>query len=177
MDYSDQDYIEHCLNGRPDDFRFLIQRYQAMLSGYMTGRLGNRSLAEEAVQETFVRAYFNLKKLKKTQSFSAWLLGIAHHVIQKQIYQEQRQHRAVQITAGQAQTAEFSTDYALEQAVAKLPEHYRQVILLRYYGECSCKEVAQELQIPLGTVTKTLSRAHALMREYLTRDQNEENSE
>ena len=86
MDYSDQDYIEHCLNGRPDDFRFLIQRYQAMLSGYMTGRLGNRSLAEEAVQETFVRAYFNLKKLKKTQSFSAWLLGIAHHVIQKQIY-------------------------------------------------------------------------------------------
>jgi len=58
-----------------------------------------------------------------------------------------------------------------------LPEHCRQVILLRYYGECSCKEVAQELQIPLGTVTKTISRAHAFMREYLTRDQNEENSE
>jgi RNA polymerase sigma-70 factor (ECF subfamily) len=55
----------------------------------------------------------------------------------------------------------------LDEAIAVLPETYRQVILLRYYEELSCQEVAQRLEIPLGTVTKTLSRAYALLRQEL----------
>jgi RNA polymerase sigma-70 factor, ECF subfamily len=55
-------------------------------------------------------------------------------------------------------------DYALEDAIAALPENYRQVILLRYYEQLSCQEVASRLAMPLGTVTKTLSRAYALLR-------------
>ena len=177
MDYRDQDYIEHCLNGRPDEFRNLIRRYQPVLLAYLTGRLGNSGQAEDAVQETFVRAFFSLKRLKKSQSFYPWLLGIANHVVQELIIAEQRQRRAKRLTERHAEAGEFNTDFDLEKAVARLPEQYRQVVLLRYYGDCSCKEVADKLQMPLGTVTKTLSRAHAMMREYLTQDQAEESSE
>ena len=53
---------------------------------------------------------------------------------------------------------------ALEQALARLPETYAQVILLRYYSELSCAEVARRLEVPVGTVTKRLSRAYALLR-------------
>ena len=56
---------------------------------------------------------------------------------------------------------------APETALAALPETYRQVILLRYYEELSCQEVAERLDMPLGTVTKTLSRAYALLRQEL----------
>ena len=55
----------------------------------------------------------------------------------------------------------------MEEAVAALPETYRQVILLRYYEGLSCLEVATRLGLPLGTVTKTLSRAYSLLRQEL----------
>ena len=58
-------------------------------------------------------------------------------------------------------------DYPLEEAMAVLPENHRQVILLRYYEGLSCQEVATRLDMPLGTVTKTLSRAYALLRQEL----------
>ncbi len=177
MGNMDQDYIELCLNGRPDEFRNLILRYQSALLAYLTGKFGNSTQAEEAAQETLVRAFFSLNKLEKSQSFYPWLLGIANHVVQAQIYAEQRQRRAKQISAQRVEPGEFDTDFDLEKAVARLPDQYRQVVLLRYYGDCSCKEVAQKLQMPLGTVTKTLSRAHAMMREYLTLDQAKESSE
>jgi RNA polymerase sigma-70 factor (ECF subfamily) len=52
----------------------------------------------------------------------------------------------------------------LEEVIALLPESYRQVILMRYYEGLSCQDVATRLGMPLGTVTKTLSRAYALLR-------------
>jgi RNA polymerase sigma factor (sigma-70 family) len=55
----------------------------------------------------------------------------------------------------------------LEEVIAVLPESYRQVILMRYYEGLSCQDVATRLGMPLGTVTKTLSRAYALLREEL----------
>jgi RNA polymerase sigma-70 factor (ECF subfamily) len=55
----------------------------------------------------------------------------------------------------------------LEEAIAVLPESYRQVILMRYYEGLSCQDVATRLAMPLGTVTKTLSRAYALLRQEL----------
>ena len=58
-------------------------------------------------------------------------------------------------------------DLRLRDAVDALPEAHRNVVLLRYYGQCSCKEVAERLGLPLGTVTKRLSRAHAQLRQLL----------
>jgi RNA polymerase sigma-70 factor (ECF subfamily) len=67
-------------------------------------------------------------------------------------------------------------DYPLEEAIAVLPESYRRVILLRYYEGLSCQELATRLGMPLGTVTKTLSRAYALLRQELeSRERVDEN--
>jgi RNA polymerase sigma-70 factor (ECF subfamily) len=57
-----------------------------------------------------------------------------------------------------------ASEYPLEEVIALLPESYRQVILMRYYEGLSCQDVATRLGMPLGTVTKTLSRAYALLR-------------
>ncbi|MHC4890018.1 MAG: RNA polymerase sigma factor, partial [Planctomycetota bacterium] len=76
MSETDTYYIERCLDGHPDDFRYLVRRYQAVLLANLAGKLGSRDTAEEAAQETLVRAYFNMGKLKKPESFFAWLLGI-----------------------------------------------------------------------------------------------------
>jgi len=63
-----------------------------------------------------------------------------------------------------------SPDVDLDEAISALPDAYRKIILLRYYGEQSCRQIAETLEIPLGTVTKTLSRAYAMLRQTLQMD-------
>ena len=169
MEVTDKHYIERCLNGHPDDFRHLVRRYQAPLLAHLAGQLGNRDKAEEAAQESLVRAYFNLNKLKKPKSYFSWLLGIANRVAKEQHRREQRQRQQeiARALSQQAPGPELSADLTLERAITELPDSYKQVILLRYYGGCSCSQVAEKLDMPLGTVTKTLSRAYTALRKSL----------
>ena len=169
MTENDKYYVERCLDGHPDDFRYLVRRYQAALLANLAGKLGDKDRAEEAAQETLVRAYFNMGKLKKPDAFFSWLLGIADLVAKEQYRKEQLQRRRqiVRSFSEEAPPTELSQDYALETAIAELPEAYRKIILLRYYGGHSCNEIAEQLDMPLGTVTKTLSRAYAMLREAL----------
>jgi RNA polymerase sigma-70 factor (ECF subfamily) len=167
MSETDKYYIERCLDGHPDDFRHLVRRYQGVLLANLAGKLGNKDRAEEAAQETLVRAYFNMNRLQKPDSFFSWLLGIADHVAKEHRRKEQIQLRreVIRSFSEEAQGAELSQDFALEAAIAKLPESYRKIILLRYYGQHSCNTIAEQLDMPLGTVTKTLSRAYAMLRD------------
>jgi hypothetical protein len=92
MPETDKFYIERCLDGHPDDFRYLVRRYQAVLLAQLAGKLGDKERAEEAAQETFVRAYFNMNKLQRPQSFFPWLLGIAGRVA-KEHHRKEKIHR------------------------------------------------------------------------------------
>ena len=168
---NDKYYIESCLNGRPDDFRYLVRRYQNPLLAYLTGRLSNRAFAEEAAQETFVRAYFGLDKLRNRQSFYSWLLGIATRVAKEQL---RGQSRHLEMKDTLADKAPAEPDHQLQKAIAELPTIYRELILLRYYGRQSCSQIADQLDMPIGTVTKTLSRAYAKLRELLQQKENNE---
>lgn len=166
---SDARCVEHSRDDRPEDFRLLVQRYQRPLFAYLACRMGNAGEAEEAAQESFVRAFFSLKKLRKPESFYAWLLGIANRVTRESFRASKRRQKdreaAESLLAGQ-ETAE-AADYPLAETLAALPESYRRVVLLRYYENLSCQEIGQRLGMPLGTVTKTLSRAYALLRQEL----------
>jgi RNA polymerase sigma factor (sigma-70 family) len=179
MTETDTYYIERCLDGHPDDFRYLVRRYQAVLLAQLAGQLGSKDRAEEAAQETLVRAYFNMDKLKRPESFFSWLLGIGNRVAKEHQRKEliRQQREAIRSFSQEAPSPEFSQDYALEAAIAELPEAYRKVILLRYYGEHSCSQIAERLDMPLGTVTKTLSRAYAMLRKSLQQQEQTESYE
>lgn len=176
MSETDKYYIERCLDGHPDDFRYLVRRYQGVLLAHLTGKFTNIDSAEELAQETLVRAYFNMHKLKKAASFFPWLLGISDRVAKEHQRKEQirRQREAIRSYSQEAASPELSHDYALEASIAELPESYRRIILLRYYGSYSCSQIAEQFDIPLGTVTKTLSRAYAMLRKSLQSHNKEE---
>ena len=168
MNLSDKEYVERCRDGHAEDFRVLVRRYQGPLFSYLAGRLGDHLQAEEAAQESFVRAFTSLKKLRKPESFYSWLLGIAGRVAREQFRALANRQRDREAAEAMKMAATDSTEeYPLEEAIAALPESHRQVILLRYYERLSCQEVATRLDLPLGTVTKTLSRAYALLRQEL----------
>ena len=125
--------------------------------------------AAEAAQETFVRAYFALGKLNRPEAFFSWLLGIADRVA-KEAARARSRRKNVALRDDVAEPPPQRDDSATEQlssAVAGLPELYRQVVLLRYYADMSCADISRHLHVPVGTVTKRLSRAYALLRQTL----------
>ena len=137
---SDAEYVVSSRNGCPDHFRLLVQRYQRPLFAYLSSRMGNHLEAEEAAQESFVRAFLSLKKLRKPESFYAWLLGIAGRVLKEQFRAVERRQkdRAVAETL-LAENPGSEPEYPLEEVIAVLPESYRQVILMRYYEGLSVR--------------------------------------
>jgi len=168
MELTDKEYVERCCDGHPEDFGLLAGRYQKPLFSYLAAQVGNFPQAEEAAQESFVRAFLSIKKLRKPESFFSWLLGIAGRVAKEQFRAELHRRRDSEVAETlMAGAAEPSEDYPLEEAMTVLPEIHRQVILLRYYEGLSCQEIATRLAMPLGTVTKTLSRAYLLLRQEL----------
>ena len=167
MSQADEQCVRSCLNGQPAAFRHLVERYQSPLRRCLHARLGNADAATEAAQETFVRAYFALSELRKPASFFSWLLGIADRVA-KEAGRAALRRRTVELEPAQlAGKQDKCTDTSVTDAVAKLPDIYREVIMLRFYGEQSCQQISRDLDVPLGTVTKRLSRAYTLLRERL----------
>jgi len=173
MSENDGFYIQRCLDGHPDDFRHLVRRYKGPLLGHLAGLLQRSDLAEEALQEVFVRCYFSLSTLEKRESFFAWMLGVANRVVKEQIRIEQKERQAAEKLAQMPSQSASSSDWPLARTIAKLDDFYQQLILLRYYGGHSCKDVAEMLNIPIGTVTKSLSRAYAQLREMLKAEESE----
>ena len=85
----------------------------------------------------------------------------------KRTKQIEQKREFIEANTEKVSKTEFSDNYSLEAAISELPEAYSEVILLRYYGEQSCKDIAEKLCVPLGTVTKQLSRAYAMLRDKL----------
>ena len=168
MCQSDEEMVARCLDGEPEAYRRLVQRHQKSILSFLMARVGSEDLAEEAAQEAFVRAYFSLGKLRKRQSFLPWLLGIAVRAGQELVGRRNRVPAAGDLTDAPAPTEETSQEQPLAKAVARLPEQYQEVISLRFHAGLSCKEIAESLGIPVGNVTKRLSRAYALLREALS---------
>ncbi len=174
MSQDDRECIRQSLNSHPEAFGGLVKRYQAALLAYLDGQLGDATQAEDAAQETLVRAFFSLDKLKKPESFFSWLLGIAKRVANEQRRAERRHRKELRLASERGPSQSISHDSGMEEAVAGLPDSYREIILLRYYAGLSCGQVAERLALPLGTVTKKLSRSYTMLRKTLQRQERTE---
>ena len=174
MCLTDEQCVRRCLDGQPETFRVLVRRYQDRVASLMKARLGDENTAIEATQEALVRAYFALGKLRRPASFFSWLAGIADRVA-KEAYRDDKRATGPLLSEPEASEGrDDERDSSLRAAVLKLPDKYQQVISLRFYGELSCKDIGTQLGLPLGTVTKRLSRAYGLLRESMrTRQEND----
>jgi RNA polymerase sigma-70 factor (ECF subfamily) len=173
MQLPDHELIAHCRNGKPDDFRFLVERYQGSVFTFVASSQRDRTLAQEVTEEAFVRAFFALDKLEKPEAFHSWILGIARRVALEFL---RAPHRRYEVAAPLDQTAAESVEApphsGLDDAIAALPDLPRRLILMRYFEQLSCQEIAARTRMPLGSVTKTLSRAYAELHQSLAAQEN-----
>jgi RNA polymerase sigma-70 factor (ECF subfamily) len=135
---------------------------------------GNAHDAEDLVQETFLRAHRALDRFESGTNARAWLFTILQRVRTDAYRSRRRRPEMVELTGegpmvAPAQNALASGYEDLERALAGLPEVFRTAIVLRDLQELSYAEIAQALEVPVGTVMSRIHRGRALLRQALTR--------
>jgi len=166
--------IKRAQNGDVDSFEALIRDYQPRLFRLILAVSGNAEDAEDALQETLLRVYNALPSFRGDASFSTWLYRITLNSTRNWIRTQTRAsaervaRRLVQVgvdepIAVQDKLIEREKCELVRCAIAKLPEHYRQVILLRYYQDMSYDDISHVLRIPVGTVRSRIAQGKQLL--------------
>ena len=129
---------------------------------------GDRSLAEDLVQEAFVRVAAKLDALRDPSAFGAYLTRAVANLAKSHFRHQQvaRRHtRTVDASSLVVDPVDVATNDALLVALRRLPVQQRAALVLRYYEDLSQEEIARVLDCPIGTVKSQLSRGLARLRE------------
>ena len=168
-----QELVSAAQQGEKAAFAELVRLYEraAVISAYSV--LGDFHAAQDATQDAFVTAYQKLAQLRDGSAFGPWLLT----TVRRQAISMRQKHvlgrsspELLDETA--AQTNEWAERHQeVFGSLARLPEHERIVVVLRYVDGHSVQEIAAATGRPLGTVTKQLSRAVERLRTWLIKVQ------
>jgi|Deesub1362B_J571_1020462.scaffolds.fasta_scaffold02187_6 RNA polymerase sigma-70 factor (ECF subfamily) len=169
----EQALIEATLDGDQEAFAKLVEAYQTQVYNLAYRMLGNHEDAEDAAQETFLRAYYRLKSYDTTRNFLTWLLAIcSHHCIDqlrrrrftRLLVEELPPRRWIESQEGPEETVINRERREEVQALLnRLPPRYRAVVVLRYWYDLSYKEIAETVGITESAVKTRLHRARRML--------------
>jgi len=174
LDMEEEALVRAARRGERAAFDRLVERYSRAVLARQFGWTRNGAAAEDLAQETFLRAWQGLCRLEDVRAFGSWVLSIAGFVGQewlrrKQLDAKARTTLAAPAAARQDEVRDIGPDPVLARALAELSPEVQQLLALRHDRGMSCEEIAREIGRPLGTVTKTLSRAYEQLRARLAR--------
>ncbi len=130
--------------------------------------LGSESTALDAVDESIYRGLKSLKKLRQPQYFETWMTRILINECKKELRHRKREQ--LLDTLPETAVEEFNT-LPLKEAVLRLPEELKEVILLRYFSDFTLAETALSLEIPQGTIVTRQRRALFLLKLELSEEE------
>lgn len=169
-------WIEQTLKGEQAAFSQLMYRYAGAVYNVAYRMLGEAQEAEDASQEIFLRAYLRLESFDRTRRFSTWLLSVASNFCIDRL----RRRRFAWMTLDDVAFSLPSRDrgpersaldheqqQAIQRALQRLPEHYRLMIVLRYWNDLSYNEIADVTGLTESTIKTRLHRARHMLAEAL----------
>ncbi len=175
----DAQLIAQTLAGRSTAFGQLVEKYQDRLYNTMVHIVGSREDARDVVQDAFVQAFLKLETFQQNCAFYTWLYRIAFNaaasltrrkraVLSVEEARESFGREPVDKGAGPpAQMEEQERRRQIQAAIAALPEEFRTVLVLREMEGYCYEEIAEILDLPVGTVRSRLHRARLQLRQML----------
>lgn len=177
------DLVRRARNGEEAAFSALLDSYNTAILNYCHRLIGNRDLALDLAQETFIKAFLSIDKFDENKKFSPWIYRIAHNLCVDYLRKKRLPTEAMHYE--DASGGEVLVDIAdstaapdallerkeiranFENALAGLDEIYREPLVLRHQEQMSYQEICDTLEIPIGTVKARIHRGRGLLKESL----------
>jgi len=155
--------VAEVLAGRREAFTVLVERYLPQVHAVALARLGNVADAEDVVQETFLKAYQSLDRLRRADRFRPWVTGIARNAsaafVRDKTRRRAREDKADPPASAQTDVERRETHEVLRRLVHDLDETHREVLLLYYFAGLKLREIAHAVGVSRHAVAKRLERA------------------
>jgi len=173
---SSEELIARARRGEDEAFRLIFDRYGRPIISFIYDMVGRRDLAEELTQETFVRAYKNLKALRDDTKLSTWLFGIAKNVARESLRYKYREtdkvgiddDHVIELSDGKLppdrQLLDKELNGVIRDALGALDEDKRLVFTLKIFQQRSYEEISAITGSSIPKLKTDLHRARAEMR-------------
>ena len=174
--------LEFQSNGTEKAFEILVQRFKNPLTNYVYRFLGDYDSCVDVVQDTFVKVYRYKDNYSSLAKFSTWIYTIAGNLAKTE-YQRKRRRNFFSINSFGEEEKNFDipdesyrpdtyTDMKIkseiiQKALLKVKDSYREAVILRDVQEMSYEEIAEIMQIEIGTVKSRINRGRAELQKYL----------
>jgi RNA polymerase sigma-70 factor (ECF subfamily) len=179
--------IERCKRGDQTAYALLVRKYQNSVFNLCRKMVRNPEEARDLSQEAFVKTFATLDRFNPVYAFSSWLYKITANLCIDHIRKQRMKMLSIDepVEGEEGSIARELQDPGqrpdeisersevrgmIEEAIARLPEHYREILILRHQRQLSYEEIAQELAIPLGTVKARIHRAREGLKQILRSD-------
>ena len=173
----EDELVSRVLRGEEAAFTEIVALFQNRLFNFVRSRVRNRELAEDITQEVFVKAYYNLDRLRDPARFKCWLFSIAHNHLR-----DLARRRKIETVDTEESGIEHYVDKATPQSVddrertaamvraalSRLKPEQREILVLCDIEGMAYKEISQAMGIPLGTVQSRIFYARRRLKEVLT---------
>ena len=173
---SSRDLVIRVCQGDQEAFRLIFDRYSRPVIGFIYDMVSDRELAEELTQETFVRAFRAIHRMKAETKLSTWLFGIARNVARESLRARTRanmqvtlEHESVMDVSDQKpvpvdRLLSKELNELIRLALEALDDDKRLVFTLKVFHQCSYEEIAEITGFSLAKLKTDLHRARAEMR-------------
>jgi RNA polymerase sigma factor (sigma-70 family) len=175
LDASDIEIINQCIGGDVESFEHLVNRYKKLVFNTAYRMMGNREEAEDVTQEAFIRIYNSLSRYNPEFKFSTWALKITTNLCLD--YLRKRKGETLPIDEQfnicddepnpEEQYVRKENQRMVLEAINKLPEKYKEFIILFHNRNLSYQEIMDITGESLTIVKNRLYRARQMLKEYL----------
>ncbi len=170
--WNDEEIIQQVIAGDKDQFAFLVKRYERLVFSITLRFLRNNTLAEDAAQETFLKAYLHLPSYSSAYRFSTWISRIAQNVC-IDMHRKKRPDAPIEEAATIADAAPLPVEQVMakEQSAAiskeldALAPIYREPLMLYHDAGLQYDEIAKRLDIPMSMVKNRIFRARRALKQ------------
>lgn len=163
----DIELVSKCKEGDRKAFSTLIKRYEKDLYRVAIAMTKNNDDALDCIQEAILQAFKNISSLLHEEYFKTWLIKILINKCNEMLYKKKR---IILFSEYQSEDSYSYNTEAIEvkDAVNKLEESLKLLVILYYFEDMSIKDIAESLNIPEGTVKSRLARAREKLKLFLT---------
>ena len=178
---NDEDLMSQFQMGTVEAFDILVGRYHDPLTNYIYRFLGDVKECEDLLQETFFRVYRNRHSYRRIAKFSTWLYTIAGNLARSE-YRKRKRRRLYSLQSVNRDEEEYEVeipdetfmadkgaegsiqDKYIQDALAQIPEEFREVVVLRDVQQLAYEEIADITGLPMGTVKSRINRGRTKLQ-------------